>query len=419
MQPFPTLIPSSAPLTAGTVATVTHRSLEGGASTITTSTIERDRILPLQFRLTDSQLALLDAHYAIHLTTLSFPFNSATVPGFYTPAGYAWRYASAPTVGDLHPNVRDVSIEFVCVPVEISSTQPIVMEGTSTMELALMLIMEGTSTMVDSILMAGTSEMAGPYLVHWFPPIEGTSTSVWGGIQYPDTGPSTLSLLLRFDGTNGSQTIIDSSPAAQTISVVWSGEGGGTGPGSITTTDAVFGQSFETVSSSSPGAPSYLEIPPSNLYQFDGPFLIRFWLKQFNYFGGYDTILGIGRWYSGGIQITSGSSENFKVDVGSAGLPAVSNNYTLTANQWHYIVLTRLPSNQIYLAIDGTVVAEAGVAGTVGADPGSAAPDQRRVRVGMNTDNLFRPMRARIAEFLVIKNGFTTDFSVPTGPYTP
>jgi hypothetical protein len=419
MQPFPTLIPSSAPLTAGTVATVTHRSLEGGASTITTSTIERDRILPLQFRLTDSQLALLDAHYAIHLTTLSFPFNSATVPGFYTPAGYAWRYASAPTVGDLHPNVRDVSIEFVCVPVEISSTQPIVMEGTSTMELALMLIMEGTSTMVDSILMAGTSEMAGPYLVHWFPPIEGTSTSVWGGIQYPDTGPSTLSLLLRFDGTNGSQTIIDSSPAAQTISVVWSGEGGGTGPGSITTTDAVFGQSFETVSSSSPGAPSYLEIPPSNLYQFDGPFLIRFWLKQFNYFGGYDTILGIGRWYSGGIQITSGSSENFKVDVGSAELPAVSNNYTLTANQWHYIVLTRLPSNQIYLAIDGTVVAEAGVAGTVGADPGSAAPDQRRVRVGMNTDNLFRPMRARIAEFLVIKNGFTTDFSVPTGPYTP
>jgi hypothetical protein len=418
MQPFPTLIPSSAPLTPGTVATVTHRSLEGGASTITTSTIERDRILPLQFRLTDSQLALLDAHYAIHLTTISFPFNSATVAAFYTPAGYAWRYASAPTVGDLHPNVRDVSIEFVCVPVEISSTQPIVMEGTSTMELALMLIMEGTSTMVDSILMAGTSEMAGPYLVHWFPPIEGTSTSVWGGIQYPDTGPSTLALLLRFDGTNGSQTIVDSSPAAQTISVVAAG-GSGTGPGSITTTDAVFGQSFETGSSSA-GVPSYLEIPPSNLYQFDGPFLIRFWLKQFNYFGGYDTILGIGD--SGGhygIQITSGSAENFKVDVGSARLPAVSNNYTLTANQWHYIVLTRLPSNQIYLAINETVVAEAGVAGTVGADPGSATPERRRVRLGMNTANLFRPMRARIYDLVIIKNGFTTDFSVPTGPYTP
>lgn len=268
MQPFPTLSPSSAPLTPGTVATVTHRSLAGRASTITTSTIERDRILPLQFRLTDSQLALLDAHYAIYLTTISFPFNSATVPSFFTPAGYAWRYASAPTVGDLHPNVRDVSVEFVCVPVEISSTQPIVMEGISTMELALMLTMAGTSTMVDSILMAGTSEMAGPYLVHWFPPIEGTSTSVWGGIQYPDTGPSTLALLLRFDGANGSQTIVDSSPAAQTISVV-AANGSGTGPGSITTADAVFGQSFETGSSSA-GNLSYLEIPPATCINLTG-----------------------------------------------------------------------------------------------------------------------------------------------------
>jgi hypothetical protein len=105
--------------------------------------------------------------------------------------------------------------------------------------------------------------------------------------------------------------------------------------------------------------------------------------------------------------------------VGSARLPAVSNNYTLTANQWHYIVLTRLPSNQIYLAINETVVAEAGVAGTVGADPGSATPERRRVRLGMNTANLFRPMRARIYDLVIIKNGFTTDFSVPTGPYTP
>jgi len=78
---------------------------------------------------------------------------------------------------------------------------------------------------------------------------------------------SNVSLLLHGDGTNGSTTIVDSSPSPKTVTAV--------GDAQISTTQSKFGGA----SLAFDGNGDYLTIPPSTEFEFGtDPFTVEFWI---------------------------------------------------------------------------------------------------------------------------------------------
>ena len=134
-----------------------------------------------------------------------------------------------------------------------------------------------------------------------------------------------VSLLLHGDGTNGSTTILDSSPSPKTVTAV--------GDAQISTAQNKFGGA----SIAFDGSGDYLTIPSTAAFEFGAnDYTIEFWLKKtLNSLGGF---VDLGMNY-GGVGIYQNG--NFYVRIASSDV------FTLPQpqNEWVHIALSRSGSS--------------------------------------------------------------------------
>lgn len=118
-SPFPPLQPADQVITYGDWPTSTHQAMDGQRSIMRHGSAEIGRGLALPFvGLTQAEYLQLLSHYRGHRSGFdAWAFTSTTLADDLTPAGYAWRWASPPTVTDQHADVFDVECEFLLVPV--------------------------------------------------------------------------------------------------------------------------------------------------------------------------------------------------------------------------------------------------------------------------------------------------------------
>lgn len=434
---FPAIAPTSAPLTPGEWPSVVIRSADGGESTVTTQNKELGRELPLGFLVLNSELAQIIAHYNAHGIWDNFSFTTTTIPAFYTPAGYTWRWKEQPAVGDLHNNVRQIACSFICVPLPSVSVNTAPASITWSFSGGLL---NTETTAFERVNPAAITVSAGEtesMVVNFSTSSSGvvqdgkmqvTNSFTTTGIIYPATTVLT-SLLLHCDGTVGSYDLVDSSTYGHTITRLG------------TTTEltrgvisnlSVFGQAYNrrgTPASpdSNIGAGAYLSVPGSNLFLFEGPFLISMRFRHWSHFS-LATLFSIGcNGFTG--QVEPGHirliSDDTKLEARIGGVTATATITTgpLAVNTYNHVIITRWPSGMIYMSLNGVVVGTpVSYPYTVGCDISSVNPQQRLFYILAETQGsvnslVLRTPQVIFDEFIVQKGGFTTDFSVPTSPY--
>ena len=161
---------------------------------------------------------------------------------------------------------------------------------------------------------------------------------------------STVSLLLHGDGTNGSTTIIDSSPSPKTVTAV--------GNAQISTAQSKFGGA----SIAFDGAGDYLTVPDGAAFEYgSGNFTAEAWVypgaspNQPIIMGQWDGVGG-GTGLSWIIALSNDSSRNLRFLVSTDGSGAVTDSVSsspLTLNAWNHVALVR--SGDVFTAyLNGT-----------------------------------------------------------------
>ena len=182
---------------------------------------------------------------------------------------------------------------------------------------------------------------------------EWDAKSITGGDQYY---PS-CSLLMHFNGSNGSTTFIDNSPVTKSFTV--------NGNSQISTAQSKFGES----SAYFDGTGDYLSTNSSNDFAFGtGDFTVEFWIyssdvssaTQRGFLQTSDTSGGLKTSYTSGIIINQGannvgSSLNGGISVNIAGTNIGSSTSVITTNTWYHIALVR-NSGTSTLYVNGTSV---------------------------------------------------------------
>jgi hypothetical protein len=214
----------------------------------------------------------------------------------------------------------------------------------------------------------------------------------------PPTGDpdfASVSLLLPFDGANGSTTFTDASTNALTVSVF--------GDAQISTVESKFGGSSGLFD----GGGDYLEVPSSSLLQFAGDFTIECFVRAGS-FANYQTVIELGT-YLNGVLIRTASPTNDFVYVNGIGLGSVSSYMQL--NTWQHIALTRSGSTVRYF-IDGTERLTATISGTVNSSSEAA-------RIGRNRHSNSQDYDGYIDDLRITKGvaRYTANFTPPTEPF--
>lgn len=119
MRTFPSLIPSTRPFTGGQWTTADHQALSGGVTTVLLDLTERGRRWTPTFEGVDQDTweAIRDHWEERPGPFEGFEFETVTLPAQWTPAGYWWRWASAPQASDPYQGIRSVACEFQLVPI--------------------------------------------------------------------------------------------------------------------------------------------------------------------------------------------------------------------------------------------------------------------------------------------------------------
>jgi hypothetical protein len=236
--------------------------------------------------------------------------------------------------------------------------------------------------------------------------------------QFAAAGPTDpdfadVSLLLHGDGTNGSTTIVDSSPSPKTVTAV--------GDAQISTAQSKFGGS----SIAFDGTGDYLTIPPSAEFEFGtDPFTVEFWIYPTTSTTSRAVLSTAdnGSFTTGGIDILGISSKlyfYFTVagSAGSARSIAVS---LPTLNTWnHYAFVGVSPT-------DTRVYKNGALEGTSGANRSITFTGQNELVVGARHSGA-GPGVGPIQNFfdgyiedLRITKGvarYTANFTPPTAPF--
>ena len=161
----------------------------------------------------------------------------------------------------------------------------------------------------------------------------------------PPVGPtdpyfSNVSLLLHGDGTNGSTTIVDSSPSPKTVSAI--------GSASISTTQSKFGGSSINFNG------GYLS-SSNNIANFGGdPFTIEYWVNFNSIAAAQAPMISTYQGSGTGLAIQKVASQGgIGVNLSGDGLDIFASN-VLSSTTWHHIALSgQSGANGIRLFIDG------------------------------------------------------------------
>lgn len=206
-----------------------------------------------------------------------------------------------------------------------------------------------------------------------------------------DPGWSMVSLLLSFDGANGSTTITDKSSNANAISVF--------GAAAITTVDQKYGTGALNISNS---AGAYVQTPASALFQFGtGDFTVEFWANPLSNQGNQG-LFTFGATSSGlFLAIFNGNWM-----LGTAGSGGTNMGGAVTG--WQHVAVTR-SGTSLRLFIGG---AQKG--GTL-TNSTNLSDNQLKIGYYFNTSY---PFNGRLDEFRVTKGiaRYTTAFT-PSGPF--
>jgi hypothetical protein len=142
---------------------------------------------------------------------------------------------------------------------------------------------------------------------------------------------SSVTLLLHFDGTNGSTTFTDSSTSATAFTV-------NDGTVTIGTGDSVFGGASGNFTT---GGDLRTGTSIAGLNFGTGDFTIELWAKQTASTGTLDTLLCAN---SEATFMIRPSTSNAQISIGSLTNLLIGTSFTLTASTWHHIAVTRKSS---------------------------------------------------------------------------
>ena len=166
---------------------------------------------------------------------------------------------------------------------------------------------------------------------------------LWPSNAGEDPYYGNVSLLLKGNGTNGSTTIIDSSPSPKTVTAF--------GDAQISTAESKFGGT----SIAFDGTGDYLTVPASSDFAFDADFTIEMWVKtsvfSLNVF--YRRVVSTGPDNANAIQLL------FFAGVASPNISVRSNTQLINGSisaatgNWVHIAVSRSGS-QMRLFVDGT-----------------------------------------------------------------
>jgi hypothetical protein len=224
-----------------------------------------------------------------------------------------------------------------------------------------------------------------------------------GSLNQTPTDPNfaNVSLLLHGDGTNGSTTIIDSSPSPKTVTAV--------GNAQISTAQSRFGGASITFN----GSTDYLLLSSSSDFKFlASDFTIEAWIRASN-------VSGIHTIYSAR-ESTGGSGVTFRISSGKlqffygAGLGLFTAATNISTNTWHHVALTR-EGNLFKLWLNG------GLDGTSGAITASVSNNDLAPSIGAwayrsPQDEFFN---GHIDDLRITKGvaRYTANFTPPTAPF--
>lgn len=225
------------------------------------------------------------------------------------------------------------------------------------------------------------------------------------GSEKYETDPyrSQVSLLLHGDGTNGSTTIVDSSPTPKTVTAV--------GNAQISTAQSKFGGS----SLAFDGTGDSAETEILNDFAFgSGDFTIECWV-WFNSITANTTIMRMdsGSGYNG-ILFGHGTNLGCYVTSAGAGWDLVSNQPLTGAtglNAWHHVALTR-SSNTFRGFVNGSQTFS--VTSSL-----SIYQPNPMVRIGSANPNGAIAMNGYIDDLRITKGvaRYTSNFTKPTAPF--
>jgi hypothetical protein len=176
----------------------------------------------------------------------------------------------------------------------------------------------------------------GSLLVDGNPGIDADDPTIATAKGYTVFGsvPPSTSLLLNFNGSNGSTTFTDSSPNEMTVTAA--------GSAAISTAQSKFGGSSVYFSSS---AQDYATVASSEVFNFGtGDFTIEGWFFIEN-FAEYMRVFARGDWESPSapsqIALELNSGSNGILWLGPTNEQAAVSNLGISSNTWHHIALTR------------------------------------------------------------------------------
>lgn len=120
---FPAVKPSSRAWTPGSFPSRTFNTLSGNETRILLGAKPVGASLSITFNnLRESVIAQITNHFFVAKGSYeTFGLPSATFAGMssfdgVTPSGFAWRYASPPSVDWVSPGIGNVSVSFLAVP---------------------------------------------------------------------------------------------------------------------------------------------------------------------------------------------------------------------------------------------------------------------------------------------------------------
>jgi len=206
-----------------------------------------------------------------------------------------------------------------------------------------------------------------------------------------------VSLLLHGDGTNGSTTIVDSSPSPKTVTVF--------GDAQISTAQSKFGGA----SIAFDGTGDYLTLAPNTAFGYGvGDFTWEAWVYC-NTISGIEYFMDHTGGNAGIIQRINDRFAYFNTTIGSGGPLYVTGSGSISADTWYHIAVCRA-NGTTRLFLDGV-------------EKSSQADSHNYPTAGIGLGSYFLrdeyTLNGYMDEFRITKGiaRYTSNFTPPTAPF--